>query len=207
MIRVCLVEDHRVTREVYQKLLDHAPELSFLGAYANAEQAEREIARQQPDVVLMDINLPGRSGIECVARLKRDHPKIEFVMLTTYDDTDMIFNALRAGASGYLLKRATPAELINAIKEVQGGGSPMSVEIARRVVSHFHQIRQPANELETLTNREQEILGLLAKGLAYKQIAGELGISPGTVQTHLHKIYSKLHVQSRTEAVVKFLGR
>ena len=207
MIRVSLVEDHRATRDVYQKLLAHAPELSLLGAYANAEQAEREIAKLPPDVVLMDINLPGRSGVECVTRLKYGHPKIEFVMLTTYDDTDLIFNALWAGASGYLLKRATPDELIGAIKEVHGGGSPMSIEIARRVVSHFHQIRQPANELETLTKREQEILALLAKGLAYKQIAGELGISPGTVQTHLHKIYGKLHVQSRTEAVVKFIRR
>jgi DNA-binding NarL/FixJ family response regulator len=207
MIRVCLVEDHRSTREVYQKILAHAPDVTCLGAYGNAAQAERELAKVQPDVVLMDVNLPGRNGIDCVARLKRLYPTVEFVMLTTYDDTDMIFSALRAGASGYLLKRASPEELLTAIHEVYEGGSPMSGGIARRVVSHFRQQGQAASELETLTTREQEILAQLAKGLAYKQIAAQLGISPGTVQKHLHTIYGKLHVQSGTEAVVKFLGR
>ncbi len=203
--RLCLVEDHRATREAFLKLLKHGTGTTCAGVFTNGEEALEEIPRLLPDVVLMDINLPGRSGIECVAILKRAHPRIEFVMLTTYDDTDLIFDALRAGASGYLLKRAAPEELLGAIDEVRRGGSPMSMEIARRVVSHFHQIRQPAGEAETLTKREREILELLAKGLPYKQIADQLGLSPHTVHNRLRGIYRKLHVQSGTEAVAKFL--
>ena len=137
--------------------------------------------------------------------LKLSCPKIEFVMLTTYDETDLIFDALRAGASGYLLKRAAPDELIRAINEVRNGGSPMSMEIARRVVSHFHQIRQPVIEEEKLSKRESEILALLAKGLSYKLIADELGLSPHTIHNRLRGIYKKLHVQSGREAVAKFV--
>jgi len=203
--RFCLVEDHRATRESFLKLLQHGEGITCAGVCVNGEEALEMIPRWLPDVVLMDINLPGRSGIECVAALKRAHPQIDFVMLTTYDDTDLIFNALRAGASGYLLKRAAPEELLGAIDEVRRGGSPMSMEIARRVVSHFHQIRQPASEDETLTKREREILELLAKGLPYKQIADQLGLSPHTVHNRLRGIYRKLHVQSGTEAVAKFL--
>jgi DNA-binding NarL/FixJ family response regulator len=207
MIRISLVEDHEATRDVLLKLLRHSPDLVCLGAYGSAEEAEREIPKNPPDLVLMDINLPGRTGIECVASLKAKRPQIDFLMLTTYDSNQQIFEALRAGASGYLLKRAAPDELLAAIKEVRAGGSPMSMQIARKVVSHFHQIQQPNNEVEKLTKREQEILGLLAKGLAYKQIADQLFISPGTVHRHLHAIYGKLHVQSRTEAVVKYFGK
>lgn len=207
MIRISIVEDHRATREMIVKLLRHAPEMECTGVYGNAEQAEREIPLDPPDVVLMDINLPGASGIECVKKLKQAHPKIQFVMLTTYDDTEMIFNALRAGASGYLLKRAAPEELLAAIPAVHAGGSPMTMEIARRVVSHFHEIRKPVMDGEPLSAREREVLDLLAEGLPYKQIADRLGISPHTVHNHLRKIYGKLQVQSRTEAVVKFIGR
>jgi len=207
MIRVSIVEDDRATREGFVKLLRHSPEIVCLGSYASAEEAEREIPSLLPDVVLMDINLSGRTGIEAVGKLKRAHPELQFVMLTTYDDSEMIFNSLRAGASGYLLKRAPTAELLEAIEEVHRGGSPMSMQIARKVVMHFHRIEQPVAEVDSLTKREQEILALLAKGLPYKQIADQLGISRSTVHGHLHAIYGKLHVQSRTEAVVKYLGK
>ena len=207
MIRICIVEDDPKTREGFVKILRHAPEIVCLGAFASVEDAEREIPKIMPDVVLMDINLGSGSGIDCVAALKRLHPKLQFLMLTTYDDSEMIFNSLRAGASGYLLKRSAATELLAAIVEVHDGGSPMSMQIARKVVSHFHQIRKPASDGERLTEREQGILALLAKGLSYKQIADQLCISPSTVHGHLHKIYGKLHVQSRTEAVVKFLGK
>ncbi len=206
LIRVSLVEDHSATREGFLKLLRHAPDIVCLGAYANAEEAERQIPENPPDIVLMDIKLPGRSGIECVAALKRKIPKLDFVMLTTYDETDLIFDSLRAGASGYILKRSDASVLINAIREVRGGGSPMSMQIARKVVSHFHRSAPPNSELG-LTKREHGILELLAKGLPYKQIADQLGISASTVHGHLHAIYGKMHVQSRTEAVVKYLGK
>jgi DNA-binding NarL/FixJ family response regulator len=199
------VEDHRSTRESFIKLLRHAPDVVCIGAFENGKQALAEIPALQPNVVLMDINIPAPSGIECVRTLKLSCPKIEFVMLTTYDETDLIFDALRAGASGYLLKRAAPDELIRAINEVRNGGSPMSMEIARRVVSHFHQIRQPVIEEEKLSKRESEILVLLAKGLSYKLIADELGLSPHTIHNRLRGIYKKLHVQSGREAVAKFV--
>ena len=140
-------------------------------------------------------------------RLKERLPKTQVLMLTTYEESDLIFDSLRRGASGYLLKNMPPAELIQAIEQVHAGGAPMSMQIARKVVNHFRQIRQPASEVEQLTKREQEILALLAKGYLYKEIADHLGITLSTVRAHLHAIYEKLHVQSRTEAVVKFLGR
>ena len=207
MIRVSIVEDDPKTREGFVKILRHAPEIVCLGAFASVKEAEREIPKIMPDVVLMDINLGSGSGIDCVAALKRLHPKLQFLMLTTYDDGEMIFNSLRAGASGYLLKRSAATELLTAIVEVHEGGSTMSMQIARKVVSHFHQISKPASDVELLTEREQGLLALLAKGLPYKQIGDQLGISPSTVHGHLHKIYGKLHVQSRTEAVVKFLDK
>lgn len=207
LIRVCIVEDHGATREALVKLLRHSPEIVCLGAYENIADAEREIPLRLPDVVVMDINLADGSGIDCVAKLKRACPKIEFLMLTTYDANNVIFDALSSGASGYLLKRAAPEELLSAIKEVRGGGSPMSMQIARKVVAHFQKIQKPKNDLEVLTPREQEILGLLAQGFAYKQIADQLAISRSTVHGHLNAIYRKLHVQSGVEAVVKFFGK
>ena len=206
-IRVSIVEDHVLTREGLALHLKRADKLALRACYGSAEEALRELPRELPDVVLMDINLPGRSGIECVAELKSAHPKVQVLMLTVYDDSDRIFAALRAGASGYLLKRSTPEELIAAIEEVHGGGSPMSMQIARKVVTHFHQIQKPASDMEMLTPREQTILAHLAKGSFYKEIADTLGISVNTVRNHLHGIYAKLHVQSRTEAVLKYLGR
>ena len=208
MIRVCIVEDHRQTRESLVKILRHSPEIEVLGAYCDAEEAGSEIPKVLPDVVLMDVNLGGAaSGVGCVSKLKRAHPQVEFLMLTTYDDTDLIFSALRAGASGYLLKRAVSEELLDAIKEVHRGGSPMSTQIARRVVTHFHQIRQPATEVETLSHREREILELLVEGLTYIEIASRIHLSVHTVHNYLRKIYAKLHVQSGTEAVAKYLSK
>jgi DNA-binding NarL/FixJ family response regulator len=147
------------------------------------------------------------SGIECVARLKEKCPKAQVLMLTTYEDGDLIFESLRAGANGYLLKNMAPSELIHAVEQVHAGGSPMSMHIARKVVSYFQQIKQPSSEMDSLTRREQEILALLAKGFFYKEIGDQLGISLSTVRAHLHAVYEKLHVQSRTEAVVKYLGK
>lgn len=208
MIRVCIVEDDLKTREGFLCLLRSSDSIVCLRAFSNAEDAEREIPKLCPDVVLMDINLGGkRTGVDCVARIKSENPQIQIMMLTTYDDNEMIFNSLRAGASGYLLKRATAKELVNAILLLHQGGSPMSVQIARKVVCYFHQIQEPSSEVEKLTPREKEILGLLAKGLAYKQIADRLGVAFRTVQWHLHGIYGKLHVQSRTEAVLKYLEK
>ncbi len=206
-IKVSIVEDNRGTRESLSELLGRAPALRCSGAYATAEEALRRIPGDQPDVVLMDINLPGMSGIDCVAELKERFPKTQVLMLTTYEESDLIFDSLRRGASGYLLKNLPPAELIQAVEQVHAGGSPMSMHIARKVVNHFQQIKRPASEVERLTKREQEILGLLAQGYLYKEIADQLGISLSTVRAHLHAIYEKLHVQSRTQAVVKFLGR
>lgn len=206
-IKVSIVEDSRGTRHSLTELLVNSPALCCLGAYRDAEQALQRIPAEPPDVVLMDINLPGMSGIECVARLKERLPKVQVLMLTTYEDNDLIFNSLRSGASGYLLKNMPSAEIIQAIEQVHAGGAPMSMQIARKVVNHFQHIKTPDSEVEQLTKREHEILSLLAKGYLYKEIADQLAISASTVRAHLHAIYEKLHVQSRTQAVVKFLER
>jgi len=206
-IKVSIVEDSRGTRESLTELLGRAPGLRCVGAHSSGEKALEAIPQESPDVVLMDINLPGMSGIECVAQLKERLPKLQVLMLTTYEESDLIFDSLRNGASGYLLKNMPPAELIQAVEQVHSGGAPMSMQIARKVVSHFQQIRQPSSDVERLTKREQEILALLAKGYLYKEIADQLGITLSTVRAHLHTVYEKLHVQSRTQAVVKFLGR
>ena len=206
-ISVSIVEDNRGTRESLTELLGRSPALRFMSAYPNGEDALSKIPGESPDVVLMDINLPKMNGIECVAQLKQQLPKTQVLMLTTYEEGDLIFDSLRKGASGYLLKNMPPSELIQAIEQVHAGGAPMSMQIARKVVTHFQQIKMPQSEMEKLTKREHEILALLAKGYLYKEIADQLGISLSTVRAHLHTVYEKLHVQSRTEAVVKFLGR
>jgi DNA-binding NarL/FixJ family response regulator len=206
-VRVSIVEDNTGTRESIAALLGRAPGLELAGAHATGEDALRDLPGQRPDVVLMDINLPGISGIECVSRLKERIPRVQVLMLTTYEDGDLIFESLRAGASGYLLKNIPPAELAQAVEQVHAGGSPMSMQIARKVVSHFQRIKRPETDVDKLTKREQEILALLAKGFLYKEIADNLGITLSTVRAHLHTVYEKLHVQSRTQAVVKFLGQ
>ena len=206
-IRVSIVEDNRGTRESLTELLNRAPALHCVGAHPSGEEALQQIPAELPDVVLMDINLPQMNGIECVSRLKQQMPKTQVLMLTTYEESDLIFDSLRKGASGYLLKNMPPMELVQAIEQVHAGGAPMSMQIARKVVSHFQQIKKPQSDMEQLTKREHEILALLAKGFLYKEIADQLGVTLSTVRAHLHTVYEKLHVQSRTEAVVKFLKR
>lgn len=206
-ITVAIVEDNRGTREGLVELLGRAPNLQCVGAWGSGEDAVRELPSHKPKVVLMDINLPGMSGVECVARLKQCLPQSLVLMLTTYEESDLIFASLRAGASGYLLKNMHPTEITQAVEQVHSGGAPMSMQIARKVVNHFQQIKAPASEMEKLTKRELEILTLLAKGYLYKEIGEHLGITLSTVRAHLHTIYEKLHVQSRTQAVLKFLDR
>lgn len=206
-ITVCIVEDDRETRENLVELLNGAPALRCLNSFATGVAALRGIPVEKPDVALVDINLPDISGIECVSKLKIQLPQLQVLMITTYEDSDMIFRSLRAGASGYLLKKMPRAKLIEAIEEVHAGGAPMSVPVARKVVDHFHQIQQPVSARDKLTKREEEVLALLAKGRRYKEIVNDLGLSMSTVRTHLAHIYEKLHVQSRTEATLKFLGR
>jgi len=205
-IAVSIVEDEQKTRESLLRLLSRAPRVRCVGNYATGEEALRDIPGEKPDVVLVDINLPGMSGIECVAKLKLKLPNLRVLMLTTYGDSDRIFDSLRAGASGYLLKNAGYAGLIEAIDEVYAGGAPMTAQVARQVVEHFHRIQKPASDMEKLTAREQEILALLVKGYLYKEIGDQLKISMPTVAMHLQHIYEKLHVQSRAQATAKFFG-
>jgi DNA-binding NarL/FixJ family response regulator len=204
-ITVSIVEDDRDTREHLATLLNGTATLRCLHTYATGEKALAGIPREPPSVALVDINLPGISGIECVARLKALVPGLPVLILTMYEENDLIFDALRAGANGYLLKSMPPEELIQALGDAQAGGAPMSMQIARKVVQYFHQPRPSGQELSGLSPREYEVLALLAKGRFYKEIASELGITLGTVRTHQQRIYEKLHVQSRTEATVKFL--
>ncbi|MDE3068768.1 MAG: response regulator transcription factor, partial [Verrucomicrobiota bacterium] len=175
--------------------------------YANDEDALARLPHDKPDVVLMDINLPGMNGVECVRQLKPLAPQVQVMMLTVYEDTENIFNALAAGASGYLLKRTPGRELLEAIREVHRGGSPMTTHIARKVVSSFQRTPAAATSAEALSPREQEVLDCLAQGFLYKEIADKLGISYETVHTYIRRIYEKLQVRTRTEAVAKFLRR
>ena len=203
-ITLSIVEDDRKTCESLVSLLNAKEGLRCLSTFSTGEAALCGLVKKKPHVVLMDINLPGMSGIECVARLKDQAPDVRVLMLTTYEDSHLIFNSLRAGASGYVLKNSPPAELIQAIKQVYEGGAPMSMGIARKVVAFFRQLPEPASDVGRLSDREEAVLALLAKGYLYKEIAGKLGISLNTVRTYLKRIYEKLHVQSRTEAVMKF---
>jgi DNA-binding NarL/FixJ family response regulator len=205
-ITISIVEDNRGTRESLAELCNETAHLRCVGVHPTGEIAVRKIPIDKPDVALVDINLPGMSGIECVTKLKAQLPALQILMLTTYAETDLIFNSLRAGANGYLLKNRPASELISAIEQVHLGGAPMTMQIARKLVEYFQKAPQPSPELEKLTKREQEILALLSKGSLYKEISDTLGISVTTVRTHLKHIYEKLHVQSRTEAAVKFLN-
>jgi DNA-binding NarL/FixJ family response regulator len=206
LITVSIIEDSEDTRKSLVTLLKEEPQVRYLSAYSTAEEAIPGVLAEKPDVVLVDINLPGISGIECVARLKARLSTLHVLMLTKYEESDLIFESLRAGASGYLLKKTLAVELIPAIEQVHAGGAPMSMQIARKVVDHFHRIRQPSSDIEKLTPREQEILALLAQGAMYKEISNSLGISLNTVRMHLKHIYEKLHVQSRTEAALRFVS-
>ena len=206
-IRVSIVEDDQGVREALTGIIRSTPGFQFAAAFASAEEAWNEITAKNTEVALVDINLPGRSGIELVAELKGKYPKLHLLMMTVYEDSEQIFNSLQAGATGYLLKRARPKEVLAAIHDVFQGGSPMSPEIARKVVLFFHKRRDLTTEMEQLTSRETEILSLLAKGHLYKEIADKMNISLDTVRTHLQHIYNKLQVHSRHAAVLKFLGQ
>ncbi len=205
MISVSIVDDEPKLRESIATFVNGSPGFRCMSAYGSAEAALRGLPTDRPDVVLMDINMARMNGIECVRRLKALSPEIQIVMFTVYEDTDQIFRALAAGATGYLLKRLPPAKLLQAIKEVHEGGSPMSSSIARKVVASFQKVEPGPGERPHLSPREDAVLDYLAKGLTYKQIADQLGISIDTVRTYLRRIYEKLHVQSRTEAVAKYL--
>jgi DNA-binding NarL/FixJ family response regulator len=206
MITISIIEDQPEVRESLVACLENEPGLRCAGAHATGEEGLRNIPKENPDVVLMDIHLPGMNGIQCVARLKKFLPKIQVLMLTTYDDGDLIFDSLRAGANGYLLKNIPQEEMVQAVQQVHAGGAPMSLHIARKVINHFHETK-PNPELENLSARELEILRLLAKGHRYKEIADQLSISIGTVRTHVSNIYEKLHVHSRTEAAMMLVDR
>ena len=205
MISVGLVEDNETVRQTLSELIDAAPSMRCICACATAKEAMTEVPRLRPEVVLMDIHLPGESGIACTARLKARMPDLQVIILTVYKDTELIFRALKAGASGYLLKRAPTEEILRAITEVKAGGAPMTGEIARLVVQSFQTAPGGGLGEEGLSPRELEILELLSGGITNKQIASRLGISAATVRTHLGRIYEKLHVQGRTEAVTRYL--
>ncbi len=212
-IDVSLVEDDPDVRANLAKMIDGSPGFRCLAAYPDGIVALREIPAKRPDVVLMDINLPGMLGPDCVRQLKAVAPSLPVLMLTMYDDSEQVFKSLMAGATGYLLKRTPKDKLLEAIREITSGGAPMSRQIARRVVQFFQEINeapkavQRAPEIRTLTERESQVLAALAKGHSYKEIADLLNISFETVRTHMRSIYEKLHVHSRTEAVLKYLGR
>ncbi|MCU0797220.1 MAG: response regulator transcription factor [Akkermansiaceae bacterium] len=203
-IQVAIVEDNAALGSSIRKIVESSDQFECVGVWTSGEDALRKIDAFRPRVVLMDINLPGISGIDATSRIKQHLPDIQVIMLTVYRDHDKIFAALKAGASGYLLKRASPSELRDAISDVLTGGAPMSAEIARRIVEAFHQPAKGASSEIHLSPRETEILELLCEGLANKEIADRLGIATETVRVHLKHIYEKLHVRSRTEAAMKY---
>jgi len=205
MITVSIVDDERELCQSIAAFVSGSPGFQCVSSYHTAETALECLPRDRPDVVLMDIHLTGMSGIECVERLKTMMPDMQVMMLTVYEDTEQIFKALSAGASGYMLKRLTPGKLLEAIREVHEGGSPMSGPIARKVVASFQQAEPAEGEITHLSSREQMVLDCFAKGLTYKQAAGRLDISVDTIRTYVRRIYEKLHVQSRTEAVAKYM--
>ncbi len=204
-ITVAIVEDLEEIREALKSCLLLNPEFLVLHLFENAEDALEGLPIVRPDIVIMDINLPGMDGIECIKRVKRQIPEVRFMMFTVYENDEKVFEALKAGASGYLLKKTGLSSIPVALKELYNGGAPMSANIARKLVSYFHE--KPDEPLFELSGRENEILHLLARGLLYKEIADQLFISAGTVRQHIHNIYEKLHVQNRTEAINKLMGR
>ncbi|WP_040546602.1 response regulator [Pedosphaera parvula] len=204
-IKVAIVEDDEGIRLSLATLIRRAPALRLVGDHADGETALKEIPRQLPDVVLMDINLPGMNGVECVRQLKGVVPSVQFLMLTVYEDSESLFNSLKVGASGYLLKRTATSRLIEAIFDVHAGGSPMTPQLARRVVQFFSKPTGDTSPVARLTPGEKEFLDQLAAGYAYKEIAERMRISIDTVRSYVRTVYEKLHVHSRTEAVVKYL--
>ena len=206
MIQVAIVEDIREIREGLQMLINLSDGFNCSHVYANAEEALKALPIERPDVVLMDINLPGMTGVECVRRVKPHCPATQFIMSTVYEDDENVFESLKAGATGYLLKKTVPARILEAIAEVHNGGSPMSTQIARRIIVTF-QKKDGIRAADELTPREKEILKSLSEGLRYKEIAAKFRISIETVRSHARNIYEKLQVQSRTEALNKVYGQ
>jgi len=204
-IKVVVVEDQSWLRENLVQEISRDSHLSCVNAYRTAEAALRGIPKDQPDVVLMDINLPGIDGVECVKRLKNLLPEVRCLMLTVYEESEKIFNSLVAGASGYLLKRTSTEELLDAIRQVHGSGSPMSSSIARKVVAYFNEMGKEKSETNKLSPREQEVLELLANGSSYKEIADQLSLTLETIRMNIKHIYGKLHVHSRGEAAAKYM--
>ncbi|MDE3067085.1 MAG: response regulator transcription factor [Verrucomicrobiota bacterium] len=205
--RVAIVEDNEGTRSSLASLLERAKAIHVVGCYADAESALADAPSRRPDVVLMDIKLPQMNGADCVARMKATLPAAQFIMLTVYADDECVFNSLLAGANGYLLKRTPPARLLEAIRDVRAGGSPMTPEIARRVVQYFRSQSPNPDDLGKLTPREKQVLDQLAQGFRYKEVGGNLNLSMDTVRTHIRNIYDKLRVHSRTEALLKYLKK
>lgn len=201
MISISIAEDLHEIRTSLERLIGSQPDMVLLSASPNAEEAATSIVAAQPDVVIMDINMPGMNGIDCIRKISDDCPKTQFMIFTIYESDEKIFDALAAGASGYMLKKTPADKMIEAIKELHAGGSPMSSMVARKVLGHFKQNK--SHGLDVLTHKENEILALLSKGFLYKEIAAQLSITTGTVKQHIHKIYEKLHVSNRTEAINK----
>jgi DNA-binding NarL/FixJ family response regulator len=202
---VIIVEDDRGLREQLMQVLETAPDIKCLGAFTSAEEALPPILAKNPDVVLMDIKLPGMSGIQCVAEIKKAAPAMQIIMVTIYEDSERIFRALKAGANGYLVKSSPPEQLLAAIRDVSTGGAPMSSHIASKVVRHFHIVGNSPTESENLSPREREVLELLASGFIYKEIGDKLNIGTETVRTYVKNICQKMHVRSRVEAVAKHM--
>lgn len=203
---VIVVEDNDGLRRQLLQILESAPDIQCAGAFVSAEAALPKIFEQKPDVVLMDIKLPGMSGIQCVAEIKKAIPNTHVIMVTVYEDSERIFRALKAGANGYLIKSSPPEQLLESIRDVYKGGAPMSSHIARKVVHHFHLLGPSVQESENLSPREQEVLDLLAMGFIYKEIGVKLNIGAETVRTYVKNICQKMHVRSRLEAVAKHRG-
>jgi len=206
-ISIAIVEDLDVVRNGLKDFISLSTDFLVVGAFKTGEEALEHLPEIKPDIVIMDINLPGMNGIECIRRVKDKSPGTQFMMFTVYENDEKVFEALKAGASGYLLKNTGLLHIAESVKELHEGGSPMSANIARKMVNLFRDNDRKNPFLDLLSNREKEILQLLAKGLLYKEIAEQLGITTGTVRIHIHKIYEKLHVQNRTEAINKAFGK
>jgi DNA-binding NarL/FixJ family response regulator len=205
-LSIAIVEDLDAVRNGLKEFISLSTDFIVVGAYKSGEEALANLPAVAPDIVIMDINLPGMSGIECIRQVKGKSPQTQFMMFTVYENDEKVFEALKAGASGYLLKNTGLLQIAESVKELHEGGSPMSANIARKLVNLFRDKSKDASPIDVLTNRENEILQLLAKGLLYKEIAEQLQITSGTVRQHIHKIYEKLHVQNRTEAINKAFG-
>jgi RNA polymerase sigma factor (sigma-70 family) len=205
-IKICIVEDLKEVRDGMTSLLTLDERFEMLATFPDAEKATENLPAWQPDIVIMDINLPGMNGIECIKKVKSKCPQSQFIMFTIYEDDEKVFEALSAGASGYLLKKTPLTKICESLIELYEGGSPMSTQIARKVINRLRK-DEATDIIEILSARENEVLQYLAKGLLYKEIAEKLSISTGTVRQHIHKIYEKLHVQNRTEALNKVFGK